>query len=170
MNFLDIILLIPLLYGLYSGFTQGLIQQLTGLIAVALALLFSIKLSGYAVSFLTENAIVNEGWSGIVGFAITFLGIIIVVKFAGMLVKKTTRTIGLGFVERLLGAACGVLKAFLIMLVLLFFFVKINRFMEIVPDTLFTGSKLYPYYELGFSYLYEFWKPETTTESNITFS
>ena len=170
MNFLDILLLIPLLYGLYTGFTKGLIQQLTGLIGIILALLFSLKLSKHVIEFLLAHQIVNESWTAVVGFSITFLGIIIMVKLVGMLVKKTIKTIGLGFVEKILGGIFGTLKAFLIALVLLFFFVKINSFMQVVPESMFQESALYPYYELGFDYLYEFWNPKTTESTNITFS
>lgn len=170
MNALDIMLLIPILYGFYTGFTKGLIQQLTGLLALFLALLFSIKLTGYVIHFLEQNALVNESWRGVIGFALTFLGIIIAVKFMGSILRKTTKTIGLGFIESLLGAVFGAAKAFLVSLVLLFFFVKIDRFAEIVPSNLFTESVLYPYYEIGFDYLYQFWNPETKQDTNITLS
>lgn len=164
MNFLDIILLIPLVYGLYAGFSKGLVKQLTGLIGIVLALLFSIKLSKSVAEFLIDNNIVNPGWSSVVGFAVTFLGIIIAVKLVGMLVKKTTDSIGLGFLEQILGGVFGALKAFLIVLVLLFFFVKINNFLDIIPPETITESKLYPYYEMGFAYLYDFWQPQNNTE------
>ena len=83
MNFLDIILIVPLLYGLYAGFSKGLIKQLTGLIGIVLALLFSIKLSGIATQFLLDNQLVNEGWAAVAGFALTFLAILLVVKLIG---------------------------------------------------------------------------------------
>lgn len=163
MNFLDIILLLPLVYGLYVGFSKGLIKQLTGLIGIVLALLFSIKISGFVSDFLMNNNMVNEGWASVAGFVIAFLGILIAVRLAGTLVKKTTDTIGLGIVEQILGGVFGALKAFLIVLVLLFFFVKINAFLDIVPAETLTESKLYPYYEMGFGYLAEFWQ----TNDNI---
>ena len=162
MNFLDIILIVPLLYGLYAGFSKGLIKQLTGLIGIVLALLFSVKLSGIATQFLLDNQLVNEGWAAVAGFALTFLAILLVVKLIGSLLKKTTKTIGLGFFEQLAGGIFGALKAFLIVLVLLFFFVRINEFMDIVPTEIFENSMLYPYYQLGFEYIYQFWKPEAT--------
>lgn len=164
MNFLDIVLLLPLVYGLYVGFSKGLIKQLTGLVGVVLALLFSIKISGFVSQFLINNDMVNEGWASVAGFAIAFLAILIAVRLAGALVKKTTDTIGLGIVEQILGGAFGALKAFLIVLVLLFFFVKINTFLNIVPTEILTESKLFPYYEMGFEYLAQFWQMNNNTE------
>lgn len=163
MSFLDIILSLPLIYGLYTGYSKGLISQITGLIGGIIATLLGVKLSGYTAIFLTEHNLINPAWAGIVGFVVTIAGIILTMKLAGAIVRKTTKTIGLGFIERIAGGVFGFLKWLIVTLVLLFFFVKINSVLKITPDKTFDESKLYVYYQEGFKYLHDFWKIDNNT-------
>ncbi|MXV37264.1 hypothetical protein GO491_01040 [Flavobacteriaceae bacterium Ap0902] len=157
MSILDIILSLPLIYGLYTGYSKGLIRQLTGLIGGVVSILFGIKLSSYLRIYLVENDLVNPEWSAIVGFVVTILGILLALRIAGAIVRKTTQFIGLGFIEELAGAILGVIKFALITMVILLFFVKINNTLEITPKQTFAQSMLYPYYIEGFNYLYDMW-------------
>lgn len=47
MNYIDIILLLPLLYGAYRGFSRGLIIEVATLLGLLLGVYIAIKFSGY---------------------------------------------------------------------------------------------------------------------------
>ncbi|MGI9526911.1 MAG: CvpA family protein [Weeksellaceae bacterium] len=166
LNILDILLLLPLLYGFYSGYSKGLISQFTGLVGIVVAFLFGVKLSSYIGAYLLEQGIVNPAWSGIVGFVVTMMGIFLALKLAGNIVRRTSKFIGLGFIEKLAGGVLGSIKYGLIVMILLVFFVKLNQVLEIVPQGTLKESMLYPYYQTCFEAMYEYWNPKDNT--NLT--
>ena len=47
MNYLDIVIAIPLLYGLLKGFTNGLIKEITGLLGLIIGVYAAINFSAY---------------------------------------------------------------------------------------------------------------------------
>ena len=140
MNTLDIILLIPLLFGGYLGYKKGLILELIGILALILAIIGSFKLLNEAIRFLSQFF---PDYSNIVPF-IAFLGlfiiILILVSLLGRFLKKMIDLTILGSIDNLLGALLGVFKwAFLISLVLWLF----NQINLSVPADLTEGSFLF---------------------------
>lgn len=157
MNTIDIILLVPLLYGLYTGYSKGIFRQLAGIFGLVLAVFFSMKYAYLVKDFLVNNELSTGQYAPVFSFVVAFLLVIIIVRLLGNLLQKISHKLGLGIVERLLGAALGVLKVFLMVSAFLFFFVKINTQLNIVPQKTFEQSLIYPYYEMGYSYLQYFW-------------
>ena len=51
MNYLDIVIAIPLLYGLIKGFTNGLIKEITGLLGLIIGVYVAINSSSFFFSF-----------------------------------------------------------------------------------------------------------------------
>ncbi|MDO5510169.1 MAG: CvpA family protein [Weeksellaceae bacterium] len=154
---IDIVLIIPLLVGLYSGYSKGLFVQLASLVGIIAAIFISLKFSGLVSDYLLSENIVNEKWVVVAGFALTFLGILFGIKILARFLRKSTRTLGLGFFEKLAGAALGALKMFLVTMTMLFFFNKMNRFIEVVPSESFEQSVVYNAYQSGFDILKIWW-------------
>ena len=140
MKTLDIILLIPLLFGGYLGYKKGLILELIGILALILAIIGSFKLLNETIRFLSGYF---PEYSNIVPF-IAFLGlfiiILILVGLLGRFLKRMIDLTILGSVDNLLGAILGIFKwAFLVSVVLwLFRQIDIN-----VPADLSKGSFIY---------------------------
>lgn len=120
MNFIDIIICIPLVWGLYKGFSKGLIVEAATVLAFGLGVWGGIHFSDFLCHFLESKF----GWSSqylpIISFALVFLGIIVLVFFVAKLVTRATDSMALSALNKLGGAVFGALKFALMMSVLIF--------------------------------------------------
>ena len=99
MNYLDIIIALPLLWGAYKGFTKGLIIEAASLAALLLGIYGAIKFSGITSDFLVEKCNFSSQYLHIISFAITFILIVIAVHFIARLINKLVKAVALGFVN-----------------------------------------------------------------------
>ena len=157
MSFLDLILGIPLLYGLYTGYSKGIFRQIAGIVGLFLAVFFGLKYSHFIGHFFNNMGITSGKVAPILSFAIAFLLILIVINLAGKFLRQLSKSIGVGFFESLLGSLLGLLKFYLILIVLLFFTIKLNNKFDFFSPQIFKESVIYPYFEIGFSPLQSTW-------------
>ena len=126
MNYLDIIIVIPLIYGLIKGFENGLIKEVTGLIGIFLGLYFATHFSSY----LHPKVIVFFGkydqFTPIISFTILFIVSFISIKILGYMIDKFTKVLALGLLSRILGAIFGGLKIIVILSFLILITMKHN--------------------------------------------
>jgi membrane protein required for colicin V production len=143
MGYLDIILCIPLLWGLYKGYTKGLIIQLASLVALIFGVYGSIMFSNLTQDILTSNFQIDNKYIPMIAFAVTFLVIIIAVHVMGKILEKMVNMIALGLFNKLLGAGFGLLKAALILSALIFVFEVIDKKFSLLPSGEKAKSFLY---------------------------
>jgi membrane protein required for colicin V production len=139
MNYIDIILAIPLLWALYRGFTKGFIIEIASLIAIILGVYGSIHFS----YFISNRLNIHSSYSHLIAFAITFLLIVIIIFLLAKLLEKSINLIALGFFNKLAGAFFCLLKYAFILSVLLMFFNKCNSKISIISDKTKKESLLY---------------------------
>ncbi|RLD76108.1 MAG: CvpA family protein [Bacteroidetes bacterium] len=121
MNWLDIALVIPLLWFTYKGFRNGLIIELASLAALILGIYVALHFSFYAEEYLRENFEIADKYLYIISFAITFLIVAVLVYLVGKIIHKLVSIVALGFLNRLAGGVFGFLKAALVLSVILYF-------------------------------------------------
>ena len=110
MKTIDLILAIPLLWGLIIGFKKGLIFELASLFALILGIWGSIHFSSFVSTKLTSFFEIQEEWLGVISFLVTFSLIVISVFLLARLLNKSLKLMALGFINRLSGAIFGLLK------------------------------------------------------------
>ena len=121
MNGIDIVLGIFLLIGLVQGFRKGLIVELASLAGLVLGVFGAVHFSYIVANWLIDYTDWNEQTVQLVAFAITFVAILILVSLLAKAVTKLLGFVALGMLNRLLGAAFGLLKmAFITSVILLF--------------------------------------------------
>jgi membrane protein required for colicin V production len=120
MNYLDIIITIPLLYGLIKGFSNGLIKEITGLLGLLAGTYVAINFSSYLYPKFTDFLGGYEQFIPIISFITLFIVSVVMIKIVGYIIDKITKALALGFVSRLLGAFFGILKVVVIYSFLLF--------------------------------------------------
>jgi len=139
MNYLDIAIAAPILYGLIKGFSNGLVKEITGLISLILgvyvAVNFSILLEPHLSGILNNY----EQLSPIIAFAILFVATIFIIKLIGILANKITKALALGVISRIFGSIFGGLKIALI----LSFLLTIESRFELVPKDAKESAQLY---------------------------
>ena len=120
MNYLDIIIAIPLMYGLIKGFANGLIKEVTGLLGLLIGVYVAINFSEYLIPKFTEYLSDYEKFVPIIAFGVLFLVSVIIIKILGYIINRLTNALALGIISRLLGSVFGVLKIVIIFSFLLF--------------------------------------------------
>jgi len=140
MNYLDIILAIPLLWTIYKGFTKGLIIEIASLIAIVMGVYGAIHFS----YFITNALHLTSAYSPLISFAITFLLIVVVVYLLAKMLEKSVNLLALGFLNKLAGAFFSLLKMAFILSVLLMFFNKIDSKANIISEETKKHSLFYP--------------------------
>lgn len=150
MGILDIVLGLLLLYGLYTGFKNGLFVEIASIIALIAGLYGAIHFSYIAGDYLAQNMEWNERYMNITAFIITFAIIVLVVHLAAKFLTKIADFAMLGLLNKLAGAIFGTLKVAVIIGALLVFFERANSSVNLVHSETLEESILYePIKEIG---------------------
>ena len=143
MNWIDFIIIILLVFGLARGFMNGFIKELASLLALILGIWGAIKFSTFTAAKLYDYFDMTGQYVGIIAFLITFVIIVIIIHFIGLLVDKFVEKISLGVLNSLLGLVFGVFKTALILSVI---FTVLNAFdakHHFLPRKQIEDSRLY---------------------------
>lgn len=143
MNYIDIILCIPLVWGLYKGFTKGLIIEAASLVAFGLGVWGGIHFSDLCAHKISGWFNWQSPYLPIVSFAITFLLIVIVVYFIAKLIQRMVEGMALGAINKIGGAIFGSLKFALVMSVVIFVLNAIEKSYPVISFEAKKESLLY---------------------------
>lgn len=145
MNYLDIIILVPLIWGVYKGFNRGLVVEVASLAALILGVWCAIKFSELTAKILVNNIglEISASYLSPVSFAVTFLVVAIAIVAVSRIIDKLLSAIALGGVNKLFGAVFGGAKVFLIMAILLFFVNGIDKKTNFIQEEKKNESLLY---------------------------
>lgn len=143
MNYIDIILCIPLVWGLYKGFTKGLIIEAASLVAFGLGVWGGIRFSDFSAGKISSWFNWQSPYLPIVSFALTFLIIVIVVYFIAKLIQGMVEGMALGAINKIGGAIFGSLKFALVMSVVIFVLNAIEKSYPVISFEAKKGSLLY---------------------------
>ena len=143
MNTLDIILLIPLAYGLFSGLMKGFFKEVASLLGIILGIymarIFALPLSHWLITWLdySEKVMVP------ISYILIFLTVAIGLNIIAFMLEKMMKFVSLGWLNKLGGAAFGMLKFALIVSVLLNVFAMLNDHIKLVETETLQESVLY---------------------------
>ena len=110
MKLLDIILLIPLLFGAWSGFRKGLLLEIIGILAFVLGIVGGFKLMEWGMTCLRHYFEGLDHLLPFISFIIIFLAILLLVNMAGKALKKLLDVTLLGGADKFAGAVVGLAK------------------------------------------------------------
>lgn len=143
MNYLDIILGIPLLWLTWRGFRNGLVIELAKLAGLILGIWVAFHFSAWTGKTLAAWIHVSPVLLPLLAFILTFLAVLILVWFIGKLAEHLVDMVSLGFLNKLAGAVLGMLKAVLLLGVILLVFNHYENTKLIVPQKAREESFLY---------------------------
>ncbi|MBF9255269.1 CvpA family protein [Pontibacter sp. 172403-2] len=110
MSTFDIFLAIPIAFGAFMGFRKGLLLELISLVALVLAILGGLKLLDTALPVMESFIGDVHGLLPFVTFLVVFVGIVLLVRLVGLLLKKVVDFTPFGLFDNVLGAILGALK------------------------------------------------------------
>ena len=143
MNYFDIILCIPLLWGLYKGLTRGIVKELASLLAFILGIYGAVHFSELLQPTLHVKTSINESLLPIISFTATFIVIVFLVRLLGLMLNKIVNMVALGMISRLFGGVFGLLKTAFIIGALLLVINMLDYHLKLIPIEQKKNSLLY---------------------------
>lgn len=143
MNWIDLIIVILLIFAILRGFTDGLIKEVAALAALILGIWGAIKFSSFTAGKLYEWFDMSGQFVGIIAFLITFGVIVVIIHFIGVIVDKIIGSVSLSFMNRLLGMLFGLIKSALILSVFFVILNAIDARRPFLPKETIERSKFY---------------------------
>ncbi len=143
MNYLDIILAIPLVIGAIRGFRKGFIVEaasIAGLIIGIFLAILAANIAGLIVEGLLD---INVMAVKIITFLIVFIVVLVIVFILAKIVENILKIIHLNIFNRIAGIPAGIIKTAFILSVLLLFVNKLNDRAEFLSETKRNNSLLY---------------------------
>lgn len=143
MNYIDIIILLFLLFGAFRGFSKGLVIEVATLAGLILGVYISIRYSTYTEGILRDFLNVTSEYISYIALAVTFIVVVVGVYILGKLLTKLVDIISLGLVNKLLGTLFGVVKYFIIVCVLLMIVDALNEKFQFISEETIQKSLLF---------------------------
>lgn len=143
MNWIDIAIIAILALSMVMGFIHGLVKEVASLAALILGIWGAIKFSGFTAEKLYDYFDMTGQYVGVIAFLITFGIIVVIIHFIGIIADKIVDAVALGFVNRLLGIAFGLLKSVLIMSVIFSVMNAVNERKQFLPEDKVQSSWFY---------------------------
>lgn len=142
MNFIDAILIIPLLWAAYKGFKKGLIIEIFSLLALFAGIYGGIHFSDLVADWLKDAVNIKEKYLPAVSFALTFIGVVVLVFYLGKMLEKVITMAAMKPLNKIAGAGFSLLKYGLILSIILGFLLPICKNLDILDQSSIEGSVL----------------------------
>jgi membrane protein required for colicin V production len=143
MNALDILILIPIAFGIWRGFKKGFIIELFTFLALFIGLYAGIHLSDSVAGFLQEQFSSDSEYLPTISFTITFLLVGAMVYFAGVAIEKAVKAVSLSLPNRLLGSLLGAFRMILFVGTAIILLQSYDEKSDIISEETKEGSLLF---------------------------
>ena len=143
MNYIDIVILLFLLYGAFRGFSKGLIIEVATLAGLILGVFIAIRYSPFTEGILKDFLNITSRYLSYIALAVTFLLVVIAVYLLGKMLTRLVDIISLGLVNKLLGTLLGIAKYFIMVCVLLMIVDALNDKFHFISEETRENSLLF---------------------------
>lgn len=142
MTFIDFLVLIPLCWFGFLGFKNGLIYEITSIVAIVLGIWLAYHFSDLVASLLT-----NVTFAKPVAFIIIFVATLLLVHLVGKFATKIIKLLIPGAVDHIFGLLFGVCKVLLVCSVIFYTIQDIDKREIILTKDTKEKSLTYQYVE-----------------------
>lgn len=143
MNYLDILLIIPLIIGAWRGFKKGFVIEIFTLLALLVGIYAGIHFSDYMAAILREHIGITTEYLPAISFTVTFLLVGAMVYFAGKMIEKALKLVALSTVNKFAGLVFGMVKVLFILSAALVILESYDEKSQFIPSELKSKSLLY---------------------------
>lgn len=143
MNWLDIILVVPVAWLAYKGFKKGLVIEIFSLLALLAGIYGGIHFSDFTTEVLTNDFKFTSEYMPVISFGVTFILIVVLVYYVGKLLEKVIKMMAIGIVNKISGSLFGMLKALLLLSLLLVLVDAIDHRTNFLPEDQVNNSLMY---------------------------
>ena len=139
--FIDILAAIIISLGFYLGFQRGLIKTVFDTLSLFIGVLAAIKLSPWMMDLLQSLFNLNKAVTLIFGIALTFLLVMMVIRFVGKKLEDLLEVANVNFINKIAGGSIQALFFAVILSFAVSFLAKLSVLKEETKST----STTYPY-------------------------
>ena len=139
MNFLDLLIVIPLIWFGYKGFRNGLVMELVSILSLIAGIYIAIRFSAW----VGQQLGIRGDYAATVSFIVTFLAVLLGTYLLGKCIDGLVKMLSLGFLNRLGGLLIGLFKTALVVGLLIFCWNRIDRQQHILTPEIRNHSVLF---------------------------
>ncbi len=132
MNYIDIILILYLVWGFYTGFKKGVIYMLVSFVSIIIALYAAVHFSYLSTKLLANWLNKHPQDLKILSYIVTFLGVFLLMHLIGKILDHLIKAVALGFINRILGGVLSVGIKVIILSLLIWIFDQANQIVPLV--------------------------------------
>jgi len=143
MNFVDIIIIVPLIYASWVGFRKGLIVEVFTLLALLVGIYAGIHFSDWTSNLIRENIDIEGKYLPVVAFTLTFLAVGAMVFFAGKMIERMLKVVNLSPVNKVFGLLFGLIKMVYTLSILIILLETYDERGSFIPSEIKSESLLY---------------------------
>ena len=147
MNWMDLVIGLLLVYAFYKGFKNGLILELTSLLALILGLFLAYSYSDRTAGILDQWVDWSDTSLSIVAFLLTFIVVVILINILGKALSKLIGMMALGLVNKLAGGIFGLMKILLFISVLFVVADAAREYMDVLELEVVQTSIILDFYQ-----------------------
>lgn len=143
MNIFDLLILIPVLWGFWRGFSRGIIMELATLAAFLLGAWGGMHLSDAMANIIRNLTDSKSPYVPLLAFALVFVGVLMIVYGVAKLVERFVEAVALGLINKITGGIFGALKYLLVLSTVFFALDAVEKNITIIPPQTKNESLLY---------------------------
>ena len=143
MNYLDIIISLILFYGLFKGFTRGLIIEAASLLSIIIGIFGALTFTPIIESLLSYFISGDKLPSSVIIFTVSLILIVLGVNFFAKNLTKFIKLVSLGGINKVLGGVFGVSKYILLFGILLVFVDQFSFMFEFFESNVLDESIMF---------------------------
>lgn len=143
MNFIDLLILVPLLLAAWKGFKRGFIIEIFIVLALLVGIYCGIHFSDYTSELIKDKLNVSSIYLPLISFALTFIVIAVGIYFTGKMLEKVIKIAQLSLLNKLGGVFFSVVKTLYFMSTLFLLIASVQEKTELIPTATLNESLLY---------------------------
>ena len=151
----DIIAIIILLTGAWSGFRKGFVVSIASFIAIIAGGLGAFYFSDLMGDLLSNHFDLSANQIAVASFTLTFLIVVAAVHLLAKALEKMLKLVALGLINKLGGAAFGLLKNATILSLVIY---GLSGFNGVLPEDLGEDCTVYPHVEAIAPAIMPYWE------------
>lgn len=143
MNFVDILIIVPLAYAAWKGFKRGFVIELFMLLALIIGIYAGIHFSDWTSGVIASGFNFNPNYLPVIAFTVTFLAVGAMVYFLGKVIERMLKAVNLSPLNKLFGVLFSTLRMLYIISVILILLETYDERGAFIPSKVKTESALY---------------------------
>ena len=156
MNWLDVLLLLPLFFGLVRGLMRGFISEIIAFVVVILGVIGARQWAPPFSAFLFRSFAWPQNVCDIVAYVLLFLAVAVVLSILAKILHRFIHAIHLGWLNRLAGGIFGFAKYGILVLIAVIVMDKTNQSFHWLDDSpIVKTSVVYPKMVKACDFIYQ---------------